>query len=32
MVAAGVSVAGAAIMALGNLSRLGELRQAEQAG
>ncbi|MET0438336.1 MAG: MFS transporter [Devosia sp.] len=32
MVAAGVSVAGAAIMAFGNLSRLGELRQVEQAG
>ncbi|CAN7218771.1 MULTISPECIES: MFS transporter [unclassified Devosia] len=32
MVAAGVSVAGAAIMAFGNMSRLGELRQVEQAG
>jgi hypothetical protein len=32
MVAAGVSVAGAAIMAFGNLSRLGELRQVEQPG
>ncbi|HWV21142.1 MAG TPA: MFS transporter [Devosia sp.] len=32
MVAAGVSVAGAAIMALGNLSRMGQLRPAEQAG
>lgn len=31
MVAAGVSVAGAAIMAFGNMSRLGELRPVEQA-
>jgi MFS family permease len=32
MVAAGVSVAGAAIMAFGNMSRIGALRPVEQAG